>query len=226
MDEKEVKDAVEQERETQEAFYGEDKNETTTPEDDKASEENPTENLSTPPKEGEEKDSEGEKKEATATDGEEDKAEDVVEYNLKLEEDSPLDASHIDLVSAFAKENKLSNEQAQALLKQQEETVASFWDKQVEAAEKEKEVWRQTIIDDPTLGGENLKTNSENAKRVVQRFGDEDFINLLRDTGYGDHPAVFRVLSKLGAMMSEDTLVLPGQSKQSKSAEELMYGSN
>jgi len=57
--------------------------------------------------------------------------------------------------------------------------------------------WREEIISDPTYGGDNLKKNAENAKRVVDKFGSDNFKELLRETGYGDHPEVFKFIAKL-----------------------------
>jgi hypothetical protein len=166
----------------------------------------------------------GEKSEeskAEDKDGEQDKE---VEYSLKLDEESLLDVSLVEDVKAFAKENKLSNKQAQGVLKGQEKAVTDFWDRQLDIVEKSKEEWRESVINDPQMGGENLKQTAEHARKVVAKFGSEEFVTLLQETGYGDHPEFVRFTSRLGKLMDNDTLIMPGASgKEARTAEDIFY---
>lgn len=206
-------------QETENAFYAESKD-TPAPEA-KPTETKPLEETKTPPEA-----KETEVKETAPS--EETKApEEVVEYKLTLPKETFLDAEVLKEVEDFAKANKLTPEAAQNLLEKQDSVIAKFVEAEKNSHEKQIEAWREEVISDPVFGGDNLKKMSENAKRVVEKFGSENFKNLLRDTGYGDHPEVFKFVAKLGSLMDNDSLVLPNaQGNGSKSIEDIFYGKN
>ena len=176
--------------------------------------------------------SEGEEKaEINTEDGEaetEDAKEDHidVEYKLALEENSFLDNSTIDEVTDFAKENNLSNDMAQEILSRQEQTLRNWIETKQNAHEEEKDGWRASVIEDKTMGGDNLKKTVEVSRRLVERYASEDFISMLRDTGYGDHPEVVKFFYKVGSAMSDDSLVLPKAKSAARPVEDLFYGTN
>jgi len=148
-----------------------------------------------------------------------------IEYKLELKKETLLDNSFLDDVKSFAKENNLSNEQAQQVLSKQEEAISKYLEKEEARIEKELDEWRDSVVNDPDMGGDKLAKTAENARRVVERFGTDSFINLLKDTGYGDHPEVVRFLSKVGSLMSDDSLILPKAAEtRQRSIEEVFYG--
>lgn len=166
----------------------------------------------------------GDKNEDKAAEDDTNKKEEI-SYKLELGKETFLDNSHVESVTAFAKENNLTNDKAQELLSKQDELLSSFVTSEAEKVETEIEGWRQSVIDDKVLGGENLKKTTEDARRVVERFGGEGLVGILNDTGYGNHPAVVGFLSKLGSIMSEDSLVIPNSiEKKDIPAEDLFYG--
>lgn len=151
---------------------------------------------------------------------------DSINYKLSLKEGSLLDTSFIDEVTSFAKEHGLSNEAAQAVLSKQESLIERLQKAESERQDKELEQWRKTVIEDKVMGGANLAKTAENAKKVVSRFGNSEFIKLLNETGYGDHPEIVRFLSTIGSVISDDSLVMPKNQMPQKSAVEIFYGSN
>lgn len=159
--------------------------------------------------------------EVTETEGESKE----IEYKLELGKESLLDNSHVESITAFAKENNLSNDQAQKLLGQREETISNYVNAVDEAHEAELAGWRDSVVNDVDMGGDNLKETVASAKKVVEKFGGEDFTNILRDTGYGDNPHVVRFLSNIGKLMSDDSLILPKAAGVTKTNEEVFYGS-
>lgn len=140
-------------------------------------------------------------------------------YDLKLSEGSLVDARFMERIATHAKEQGLSNEQAQALLDQKSNEVAAYIQEQSAA-------WKEAALADKEIGGDNLNKNVEMAKRVVDRFGSDSLKKELDKTGYGNHPEVVRLLMKIGSSMSEDQLVVPGSQPVTapKSREELYYG--
>ena len=65
--------------------------------------------------------------------------------------------------------------------------------------------WREAAEADPEIGGENFQANSQLAARAVQKFATPEFIDILRETGYGNHPELIKVFVNIGKAMGEDT---------------------
>lgn len=154
----------------------------------------------------------------------EDNEEGEVSYELKLSENSYLEEASIEQAVEFAKEHNLDPKVAQELLNRQEEMLSQFVQNEISIRDKELQEWRNQVVNDPDLGGEKLQTTSENARRVVEKYGTPEFIEILKDTGYGDNPEVVRFLSKIGSLMSDDSLIVGPPPSQVKSPEEIMYG--
>jgi hypothetical protein len=150
------------------------------------------------------------------------------EYTLTLPENSPLDDSAVERIAAKAKERGLTPEQAQELLNHESDAVSGYAQAQSEAFKQAVESWKATIENDKELGGADYAKNAELAKRVVDRFATEDFKKALNETGFGNHPELFRVFFKIGKAMAEDQLVMPGaqQAPKQRSVEDLLYGNN
>ena len=147
------------------------------------------------------------------------------EFDLKLPENSLLSNDAVEELTAIAKENGLNAEQAQRLLDIQSETVAEFNDVLQKDFEDQVEAWGDEIRADKEYGGEKLGENAELAKRAVKAFAGEEFLQELDDTGYGNHPRLFKMLVKIGREIEAGGLVLSNaQSNQPKSMAEAFYG--
>ena len=168
--------------------------------------------------ESSEEDESGETKEDTEGETKE------VEYKLKLKENSLMDNSMMEDIESFAKENNMSNDMAVGLLSRQEELLENFISMKTEELESQKDGWREEVVKDKSLGGENLNRTIENARRAVTKFGSEEFIGMLKNTGYGDNIEVVRFFSNIGSMMSDDKLVTGKEFGGEKSIEDHFYG--
>lgn len=129
-------------------------------------------------------------------------------YELKMPDGSPLDKEAITRVENFAKANKLSNEEAQQVLEVENTAVKTFADKQQADMEQTKKTWLDQSTNDKEFGGENLGKNVELSRRVVDKFGSQEFRNALNETGLGNHPELIRMLSRIGKAIGEDELVI------------------
>lgn len=146
-------------------------------------------------------------------------------YDLKLPEGSALDPERVKALTEFAKANKLSPENAQALLHAEHELVNSLMagvDKEMETLSKN---WESEV---KAKYGENLTKNLELAKRALARFDRSNgaLTKALDETGYGNHPLLVDLLVAIGETMSEDSLVPPGGTptkNESKSTAEIFY---
>ena len=47
------------------------------------------------------------------------------------------------------------------------------------------------------------------AQRAFKQFADPDAIALMDETGIGEHPALMRMFSNIGSMLSEDDMLAP-----------------
>lgn len=155
------------------------------------------------------------------------KGADEVEYKLSLPKDSPMDDSVIDEISAYAKEKGLSNEDAQELLDRENDAITQYVADEQEDLKGLHKEWAEEVKADPELGGDKFEETAELARRVVERFGDDDLKEVLNATGFGNYPAVVRLFAKIGKSMSNDKFEVPGApggGAGSKSAAETMYG--
>lgn len=149
-------------------------------------------------------------------------------YDLKLPENSLLDAAHLEKISSYAKEKGFSNDMAQALLERESLAVESYNNAQKDTLQKIGESWVSEAKNDKEIGGEAFKQNTELAKRVVDRFGTDPFKKALNETGLGNHPELLRVFTRIGKAMSEDKLIVPGAQAASgkRSIEDIFYGAS
>jgi hypothetical protein len=130
-------------------------------------------------------------------------------YELKMPEGSPLDKTEaITRVEAYAKANKLSNEEAQQLLEVENTAVKTFADKQQAQMHTLRTTWAEESKNDKEFGGDNFAQNVELSRRVVDKFGSAAFRAALNDTGLGNHPELIRMLSRIGKAVGEDELVV------------------
>lgn len=132
------------------------------------------------------------------------------ELKLTLPKDSALDAKALERIAAFAKENNISQEKAQALLEAESALVDGHRQSQKAAYDAETAKWKDAVMADKELGGEAFKENVEIAKRAVDRFATPEFKEMLNKTRFGDHPEVVRMFVRIGKAMQNDKMVLGG----------------
>lgn len=138
-------------------------------------------------------------------------------YDLKLPENSILDSGVVDQLAAIAKQNGFSNEQAQKILDEQSAAVS-------QAVQDRATKWVEQLKSDKELGPQ-LSRKVELASRVVNRFGSEELKQELNRSGFGNHPELVRILSRIGEAMAEDSLINPSTPpKERKPTSEVFYG--
>ena len=146
-------------------------------------------------------------------------------YELKLPENSTLNAASVEKIASFAKERGLSQDQAQALLEREHSAVKENADKQQESLKTAQNAWLEQAQKDTEIGGDKFKENAELSKRVVERFGSDALKKALNETGLGNHPELVRMIVRIGKAMSEDQLVLPGAGAgEKKNMADTFYG--
>lgn len=150
-------------------------------------------------------------------------------YDFKMPEDSSLDKGYAERIAAevekTARKQGLTNAEAQKLLDSEHKKFASFVEHQQEQLKVRSSEWVEELKSDPKIGGENFKRSAELAKRVMQRYGSESLLNKLDESGLGNHPDLVRFVVAVGNAMSEDQLVIGGNTVAgSKDPAEVLYG--
>jgi len=150
-----------------------------------------------------------------------------VPYELKLPEGSKLSKTEVDNIAAFAKEQGLSQEQAQKQIERESKLAEGHDAKNIAQLDEATVEWLETAKTDKEIGGEAFPKHAELAKRVISRFGTEEFKDELNRTGLGNHPELVRIFVRIGKSMSEDQFVHPGtKTEQPKDLAEKFYGAS
>jgi len=152
-----------------------------------------------------------------------------IKYDLKKPEGSMLGDDWNERTVALARERGLSAEQAQSVLEHESATLAHHEAKRVLSEKALVEGWATEAKADPEIGGEEFARKVEYAKRVVDRFGTDDFKKAVTETGIGNHPELIRFCYRIGKAMANDQTVLGGSSSSEsrrKTPAEILYGSN
>lgn len=149
--------------------------------------------------------------EAKATTDSTNGSKDEVKFDLKLAEGSLLSDKDVQDVIALAKEKGYTPEQAQLLLDRENATRLAYHDGLINQHKQNVEAWANQVKSDPELGGEKFKENVEHAHRALKTFASPKLIQLLDETGYGNHPELIRVFAKIGSQMRDDKLVMGGE---------------
>lgn len=180
--------------------------------------------------EGDGKGAEGKDGESGDKEGEEKKEGAPEEYvDFTLPEGITADPEILGEFKDIAKEMNLSQEAAQKFVDLQVKTIGRMVQQQHEAFNTDVTTRRTAIQTDKEIGGDNLKATTETVERVLNTFLSADEKGELVQgylAKYGDHVGLFKLLNRVGAAMSEDSLVLPGKGGAGKkSAAEIMFGS-
>jgi hypothetical protein len=141
-------------------------------------------------------------------------------YDLKTAKDELLLADNFyAALEKIARDNGMSQEEAQQFVSEKEAEVRKLYDEQ--SAQ-----WLKETQADPRFQGK-LEEHVELAKRALEFVGDPELTKALNVTGYGNHRAVIHAFAKFGRLLQDDKLVVPGSSDAAprlKSAAEVFYG--
>ena len=117
-------------------------------------------------------------------------------YEFNLGEGLTITDEQKTAFTAIAKEAKLTQAQADSLLKMHSEIVNGYMHEAEEAIEKNiAECQKQGLITKENLGF---------AKAAVDTFGGSEAMNVLVQTGAINHPAVCKMCIEIGKLLGED----------------------
>ena len=123
---------------------------------------------------------------------------------VKDEEGKPVDIkATAEEVSAFAKENGLTQKQAQAALDRELKFQAEADVQQKEAVKNLQQDWRAQLSQDSEIGGDKLEASVATSKKALAAFF-PDLVGTENEHPFLDHPAVVKGLYNIGKAISED----------------------
>jgi hypothetical protein len=132
-----------------------------------------------------------------------------------------IDDKKMSAFKTVAKELGLTKEQAQKLVDLDANNIKNA-DK---AFNDMKASWK---ADTMKMLGENAEQKLGEAAAAFKRFGDEEFVKLMQDTGLENHPAVVRVFRSIGSKIAVDKTVSATSDgvNSSMTLTEALYGKN
>lgn len=83
--------------------------------------------------------------------------------------------------------------------------------------------WQEELRADPDYGGAKTEASLGAISKLIDEYGDAEVRQVFDLTGAGNHKAVFRMLSKIAATLSEGKPTPAGQPADTRSAAEKMY---
>lgn len=145
-------------------------------------------------------------------------------YEFKPAEGQALDEVALKEFEPIARELNLTNEQAQKFVDvYSSKILPQLQQQQVEKWTQQTEQWATDVKADKEIGGDNMTANVGLAQKAFDQFGSPELKEYLNTTGLGNHPEIIRAFMKVGKAMSEDDMVMTGNSGQ-RSAAEVLYG--
>lgn len=130
-------------------------------------------------------------------------------YTLTLPQDSPLEASAVERLTAFAKDHKLTPEAAQKNLELVHAETASFVQRQQTEYKAKVDGWEKAVKEDKELGGANHTRTLSRVKAVMDKYASPELKEAFNKTGFGNYPALVRFVEQIGAAMEGDQITRP-----------------
>ena len=113
----------------------------------------------------------------------------------------------------LAKDMNISQEQAQELVDLQVKAIKAQEDQFVEMRRQ----WVDELKKDQEYGGTRFDATVSDAQAVMRRFDpDGEVLQVLQTTGFGDNPAVIKMLAKIKRSISDDEFVTTSEKATDK----------
>ena len=130
-------------------------------------------------------------------------------YELTMPEGWTLDEEGLAELTPIMRELKASNEQAQAVADLYIRRMSAARERQIAAERETVENWRKELENDPEIGGAKYEENLASVKKMLVKYGSEDFYNYLDDSSLGNYPPFVKVMVKIAKELEDDKFI-PG----------------
>jgi hypothetical protein len=141
--------------------------------------------------------------------------------DFEVPEDYGINDDSLTDYTSWAKENNLSQEQAQEGVNM----VTKMQEAQVEQWVEQQKAWVDDAKKDAEIGGEKFDQNVSVAVKARDSFGTSEFSEMLDSSGLGNHPEMIRFLNRVGKAISEDKVIVSGANAGQRSQENVLYPS-
>lgn len=141
--------------------------------------------------------------------GKKEKAEEITPESygdFEIPDGIPVNQPMADEFKKIAAANKLSKEAAQALVSLK---VKEVQEQQAAFQERRKE-WVGQLKTDPDFGGKAFDSSVKTASLALRQFDkDGEALNVLQATGLDNHPAIVKLLHRVGLGVADDKVHTP-----------------
>lgn len=147
-------------------------------------------------------------------------------YDLKLPDGSSLDGTYLEQTKQLAKDLGLTPEAAQKLVERDNALTQGMTQQQVAKWNEQVTQWEGAVKSDKEIGGNHFQASVTDARTALDKFGTPEFKAMLNQSGYGNHPELIRLLSRVGKAMREDRMVTTpssGSAQKEKSMVDVFY---
>lgn len=130
-------------------------------------------------------------------------------YELTMPEGWTLDEEGLAELTPIMQELKASNEQVQAVADLYIRRMSAARERQIAAERETVKGWREELKNDPEIGGAKYGENLASVKKMLVKYGSEEFFNYLDDSSLGNYPPFVKVMVKIAKELEDDKFV-PG----------------
>jgi len=135
-------------------------------------------------------------------------------YSFEVPEElkgMPINEEALGAFKDVAKELGLSQEQFQKLAEFDLRNAVAADQQATEAWNERVKDWKQSVLKDKDIGGENLADTKVNAKAAIEKFADPELVALFKSPSeqnpeglaIGNHPAVMKFLNRIGKALAD-----------------------
>jgi len=137
-----------------------------------------------------------------------------------------LDKDLLEKAAPLFKESGLSQDKAQEFVNMFADSIKGQTESNVAAFTELNETNKKACQDHKEFGGDNLDGSVVKCAKAMGIMGDREgeFREMLDQTGLGNNPLMFELLSRIGGSMTEDGIVDGGKVSAKKDVAKSMYG--
>ena len=138
-------------------------------------------------------------------------------YEFKIPDGININKELLSKYESIVKEYSIKPEVAQKIIDIEAEIIKNNESEIIKAREE----WKKETLKEL---GNNAEVEIKYAQKAVEKFGDDELVKLLDETGLGNRKEVIKIFAKIGKAISEDTLS-EGKNgiTQDKTLEERLY---
>ncbi len=140
-----------------------------------------------------------------------DKTPETVTYeDFTVPEGMQLDEGMLEKFTPIAGRLGLDQEAAQEIVSLYAGAVEAGAKESDAAFKTQQEAWVNEITEDADFGEQKFAETQRLNRRLVAKYGGKELQDALNVSGLGNHPALVKMFARIGALFSEDSLVVGG----------------